>query len=369
MKISNYPNDQAILALIMILSGFGIVMMYSASTMVAMNLFNDYLHFFFQQIKWLALGYIMMFLLSNFNFHLLKKIAYILILLSWIFLIMGYFFKNPNNDAARWLHIGGRSWMTTSDFARISLIIFTALFIEKNKNELQNIKLLITKYTPFIIITILLILFQPDTSTAMMISAIVMIMLYVAGVNWKYLAGIISIGMVGLFIKIITTPHALNRITNWNDAQKIQSSNALGTGGILGSGLGDSIIKNGFLPEAHTDFILPIIGEELGFVGILILFILFSLFFIKGISIAKQAPDLFSIFLSLGIIISIVLYFLVNAAYVVGFAPTTGLPIPFLSYGGSHTIFTLISIGILLNIAKKGNIGKNKYYRGYSYEC
>ena len=138
----------------------------------------------------------------------------------------------------------------------------------------------------------------------------------------------------------------------------------MGTGGILGSGLGNSIIKNGYLPEAHTDFILPIIGEELGFLGILILFVLFWFFFTRGLAVVREAPDLFSMMLSLGIIISVMIYFLVNAAYVVGFAPTTGLPMPFISYGGSHTIFTLISMGILLNIALKGNTRTNTYLSG-----
>ena len=120
----------------------------------------------------------------------------------------------------------------------------------------------------------------------------------------------------------------MDRFLNWNDKQKIQSINALGTGGMLGSGLGDSIIKNGFLPEAHTDFILPIVGEELGFIGIFILFILFWFLFNRGLAVVRESPDLFSMFLSFGILISVMIYFLVNAAYVVGFAPTTGLPMP-----------------------------------------
>ena len=258
--------------------------------------------------------------------------------------------------------------MTTSDLARVSLIIFTAFFVDKNKRSLKDWKFLLTKFTPFVGITLILILFQPDTSTAMMIGAIIMTMLFIAETNWRYLVGITSLGVLGLAFKIINTPYARSRIINWNDDQKIQSLNALGSGGILGSGLGDSIIKNGFLPQVHTDFILPIVGEELGFLGVFILFFLFWFFFSHGLVVVKEAPDLFSMFLSLGIIISVMIYFLVNAAYVVGFAPTTGLPIPFISYGGSHTIFTLISMGILLNIARKGRTVINTYYRGFSFD-
>ena len=355
------------MGIIFLLCGFGIVMMYSASSIYAMNKFDNYLHFFMQQVKWLVIGAILMLILSQVSYRILKKMAYGLLIISWIVLVLGYIFKG-NNPASRWLVLGGRSWMTTSDLARVSLIIFTAFFIDKNKKYLKDWKFLFTRFTPFLGITLILILFQPDTSTTMIISAIIMVMLFIAGTDWRYLAGITVFGLLGLILKIINTPHARDRILNWNDDQKVQSLNALGTGGLLGTGLGDSIIKNGYLPEVHTDFILPIVGEELGFIGILVLFALFWFFFIRGLAVVQEAPDLFSMFLSFGIIITVMIYFLVNAAYVVGFAPTTGLPMPFISYGGSHTIFTLISMGILLNIARRGRAGTNTYYRGYSYE-
>ena len=367
MKVRSYPSDQIIMGIIFLLCGFGIVMMYSASSIYAMNKFDNYLHFFMQQIKWLTIGAVLMLMLSQVNYQILKKIAYALLIISWVVLVMGYFFKG-NNPASRWLVLGGISWMTTSDLARVSLIVFTAYFVEKNKKKLNDWKFLLTRFTPFLGISLILILFQPDTSTAMIISAIIMIMLFIAGTDWRYLAGVSVFGILGLILKIINTPHARDRILNWNDDQKIQSLNALGTGGLLGTGLGDSIIKNGYLPEIHTDFILPIVGEELGFIGILVLFFLFWFFFTRGLAVVQEAPDLFSMFLSFGIIISVMIYFLVNAAYVVGFAPTTGLPMPFISYGGSHTIFTLMSMGILLNIARRGRVGSNTYYRGYSYD-
>ena len=365
--MKSYSNEYIILLLILILSGFGIVVMYSASSIYAMNKYNNYMFFLSHQIKWVLMGFIFMIGVSKVNYHILKKITYGLLILSWIVLILGYFFKGPN-PAARWLIIGGRSWMTTSDFARISLIIFTAFFIEKNNKYLNNWKFITIYYAPFLFVTLLLILFQPDTSTTITITIIILVMLFVASVSWKFILSMIIVGITSLTIKIIYTPYAFNRIINWNDEQKVQALNALGTGGLLGSGLGDSIVKNGYLPEAHTDFILPIIGEELGFLGIIILFILFLLLYRVSISVVQKAPDRFSMFLSIGIITSTMVYFLINSAYVVGFAPTTGLPMPFISYGGSHTIFTLISMGILTNIAKKGKFNRNSYYKGFSYE-
>ena len=367
MKMPFYPNEYIILGLILLLSGFGIVMMYSASSIYAMNTFDNYMFFLIQQVKWLILGLIFMLIMYQVNYQVLKRFAYGLLIFSWVIMIMGYFLKG-NSPAARWLVIGGRSWMTTSDFARVSLIIFTAFFIDKNKNHLKNWKFVTTRYTPFLVVTLMLILFQPDTSTTITIAMIIMLMLFIAAADWRFITGITSLGIVGLMVKIFYTPYAMDRIINWYDVQKVQSLNAFGTGGLLGSGLGDSIVKNGYLPQAHTDFILPIVGEELGFIGILILFVIFWLLYSRGIAVIREAPDLFSMFLSLGIISSVMIYFLINAAYVIGLAPTTGLPIPFISYGGSHTIFTLLSMGILLNIARRGHVGTHTYYQGVTYE-
>ena len=158
MKILQYPNDQVILAIILLLSGFGIIMMYSASSMYAMNQFDNYLHFFLQQIKWLVVGSVLMLGLSQLSYRILKKMAYGLVIFSWMVLIMGYFFKG-SNPAARWLVLGGQSWMTTSDLARVCLVIFTAFFVDKNKKYLKDWKFLLTQFTPFIGITLILILF------------------------------------------------------------------------------------------------------------------------------------------------------------------------------------------------------------------
>jgi len=367
---TKFSYDYSIIALVTILSTYGIVMMYSASAIIAINHFDNYLYFLKKQLFWFILGFLLMWICMNINYRHLKSFAYPLIFLSFIFLFMGYFFKGPN-PASRWLIIGGRSLMTTSDFARISLIIFTAYFIDANRKNIHQWTFLLKNYTPYFLGTILLILFQPDTSTTLVISLIIIVMLFIGGSSGKYLLGLITIGLSGVMTKILLTDYQWKRILSWKagniDYQKIHSFNAFGNGGLTGNGLGDSIIKNGFLPQAHTDFILPIIGEELGFLGILILFVLFWQLYKNGILISKNAPDTFSMLLSFGIIASIMIYFLVNASYAVGYAPTTGLPMPFISYGGSHTIFNLISIGILVSIARNNKMSRNSYL-GYNYE-
>jgi len=216
LNIRSYPNDYLILGAILLLSGFGIVMMYSASSIYAMNEYDDYLYFFLRQTRWLIIGTVLMFLFSQMNYRHLKELAYVLIFFSWIFLIMGYFFKG-NNPASRWLVLGGRSWMTTSDFARVSLIIFTAYFVEKNKKYLKDWKFLLFRFTPILGISLVLILFQPDTSTTMIIAAIIMVMLFIAGTDWRYLTGLSIAGVIALILKIMNTPHAMDRFLNWND--------------------------------------------------------------------------------------------------------------------------------------------------------
>jgi len=160
------------------------------------------------------------------------------------------------------------------------------------------------------------------------------------------------------------------RFLNWFDnsnpdttSQVERAKQALQNGGITGVGFSKSIIKEGFMAEGHTDFILPIIGEEIGLMGILLIFVLFFSIYFISVNIAKQAPNIFSFILTVGISFNILFYFLINAGYVVGIIPPTGLAIPFISYGGSHTLFTLISIGVILNISKYCNVYKYKYLR------
>ena len=194
-------------------------------------------------------------------------------------------------------------------------------------------------------------------------------MLVVGGLKIKYL---FFISLTGIFIvvsSIMLYDFQKERFENWKNknnaiySQVERSKQALYNGGFFGVGFSKSIIKEGFMAEGHTDFILPIIGEEIGFFGILIIFFIFYFLYFLSISTAKHAPNIFSSLLCIGIAFNILFYFLINSAYVVGLIPPTGIAIPFISYGGSHTLFTLISVGTLLNISKYSNIYKRRYLR------
>jgi len=364
MKNKNSIYEKPIIYIVITMILIGSVLLYNASSTLAINQFNDYSFFINKHLIRLLLGIIAFTIMYNFKYSFIKDNSKKILFFSWCIMISAYFF-NDDTSTRRWLIINGKNIFTTSDLAKLSIIIYTANFIENYKNKINDIEILLKEYIPYFIITIMLILFQPDLSTSFAISTIIISLLLISGLKIDYLVIPAIIFITGLVIKVINTPYQYKRFINWyngiNNIQTENATNALGNGGIFGVGLGNSIIKEGFLPEVHTDFILPIIGEEFGFVGIIILFFLFICFYLYGIKICKSAPDIFSSMLSLGITINILFYFLINASYVIGIFPTTGLPIPFFSYGGSHTLFNMIGLGILMNISRFTSIYKYKY--------
>ena len=363
MKKNKSLYENPMIYIIVLILGIGVITMYSASSTIAINRYDKYSFFLNKHLLRIIVSIIAFIFMYNFDFKYLKSNSKSILFISWIILISAYFFNN-DTSTRRWLIINGQNLFTTSDFAKLSLIIFTANFIEINKKNINNLGILALKYMPYILITLSLILFQPDLSTAFIISLILITMLLIAGLKIKYLVLPTFLSLIAVISKILATPYQLKRLYEWKNGilhtQIEHSIQALGNGGFFGVGLGKSIIKDGFMPEVHTDFILPIIGEEIGFIGILFIFILFFSIYYYGIKICKSSPDIFSSMLAFGITINILFYFLINASYVIGILPTTGLPIPFISYGGSHILFTMMSVGILLNISKYINIYKYK---------
>jgi cell division protein FtsW len=374
--MNNFGNHKNLLLMVLLIIFIGSFLMYSASSSFALYTFNKSdSYFFVKHIIWFLIGMVGLFILSNINYKILKDNAILILCISWLFMFIPIFQKIVfNGDSiARWLKIGNFSLMTTSDFGKLGIIIFTSMFIEKYHDKISDLKFLIKNFLPYLFITIFLILCQPDLSTSIVLILIIFSMLYIAGISNKIiLFSFLSSIMLFAAIILLSDNYQQDRLFNWLSTfgsnqpydQSYFSVLALANGGFLGKGIGDSIFKhNGFIPEGQTDFILAIIGEEIGFLGITVIFSIFLILFFQGIGIAKNCSDRFSMFLSLGIITNIFIYLLINAFYVIGILPTTGLPIPFISYGGSQTIFTLASIGILLNISKSNF--KTKNYKNY----
>lgn len=363
-------NHIIILLNILVIILFGTFLMYSASSSFAYYKFNQSdTYFLFKHFSWLILGLLAMIVLQFINHHNFNKYSKIILVFSWVVMLIPIIINFENNSIDRWLKIGNFTLLTTSDAAKLGIIIFTASFIDKYYSKLNNFKILAKELLPYIFISIAIISYQPDLSTSIIISSIFFSLLFIAGLNKRNILIFLTIGFSTFLLLLYRFPYQLKRLLAWigfgDNSQSSNSVLALANGGLTGTGIGDSSFKyNGFIPEGQTDFILAIIGEELGFLGILIIFSLFTLFLIQGLSISRNCSDRFSMFLSLGLTLNIFLYLIINSAYVVGLLPTTGLPIPFISYGGSQTIFSLISVGLIISISKRNylNINPKFYY-------
>ena len=367
--------DRNLLIFLCILSVLGTVMLYSASWYESFSSSNGRTDMLFLQnhLKRLLVGVFFLFGFLTFDYRRLKQIAPYLIMFSIFLLLMtklyylgkGYSWYKP----ARWLYMGPFS-IQTSDIARFSVIIYMAFYADKKRDKLKNFQLGLLPALGILCIIMALIVIQPDYSTALMIGAIGILILFIGGASISQLsctgAGAMLVGVPIL----LSREYRKQRILSWFGIgdntevgyQASQSLISLGNGGIFGVGLGNSIEKNHFLPTPHTDFIFAIIGEELGFViGTVPVLTLFLLIFIRGLKIAKECTDPFGIFLSIGIAFNLVLYAFVNAAVVTGVFPVTGLPMPMVSYGGSGMVVNMAMMGILLNISQsRKSVGRKK---------
>ena len=363
MLNKNWSIDNTFLFWIIQLIASGTLIMYSASSPMAEIKFDNHLYYLLKHIKWIIIGVMAYQVSSRLKYHQIKTIIPFIVVGTWILVLLA-FYMNSTNKPSRWLIINGTSWMTTSDLARIMLIIYTAYFIDKYHDKLSDWKFMIVNFSIIPLITLGLILKQPDLSSTIIISLIIACMLLVAKVSYKYLVILFLAAIILFSYKISTNKYMYNRLDNWVqsfyvdseqaiDNQQRKALMALGSGGLTGKKLGNSKLKDGYLPAAHTDYILAIIGEEYGFLGIGYMFFLFIMIFHLGIQTVKICADRFSLFLSLGVVINIIFYFLINVAYVIGYAPNTGLSLPFISYGGSNTIFTLIAVGLLIGISRE----------------
>jgi len=347
-----------------ILICIGIVMIYSASSIYALERYKDSLFFLKRHLSFLVIGIFLAFLVMGIDYKSLKRWARPLIILSTLLLILVLIpgIGREVAGARRWFRFKFISFQP-SELANLAMIIYIADFINRKGDTIRTF---LKGFLPpmFILgVVSLLILMQPDLGTTLALGIVVFIMLFVAGIRPAYLLSIILLSLPVLYMLIFSVPYRRMRIlaflNPWLDPkgsgfQIIQSQIALGSGGIFGQGLGHSKQKLFYLPAAHTDFIFSIIGEELGLLGTVSIIILFIIFIQHGLKIVKNAPDKFGYFLSLGLILMICLKAVINIGVSCGLLPTKGLPLPFISYGGSSFILDIISVGILINIARTG---------------
>jgi cell division protein FtsW len=342
----------------------GLVMIYSASGIYASDRYHDEFFFVKRHLSFILIGSILAFLIMSYDYKKLRRFARptLITAVALLVLVMVPHLGREVAGARRWFRFGIFSFQP-SEFAVLALVIYVADFIARKENQIKTIRWGLLPIMAVLGIVSLLILAQPDLGTTISLAAVVFIMLYVGGVPLRYLLFILLIAGFMLYLLIVSEPYRMRRIVAflnpWADPkgsgfQIIQSQIALGSGGLLGKGLGHSMQKLFYLPAAHTDFIFSIIGEELGLAGTIGVIILFVIFIRLGLKVVRNAPDRFGYFLSLGLVCILSFRAIVNIGVSCGIMPTKGLPLPFISYGGSSFVFDMISVGILLNIAKVG---------------
>lgn len=348
---------------IILISLFGILMIYSASSIWSEYKFNDEFRFLKMQTLFFIIGLILMIFISKINYNKYKKNANKILFICFIFLILVLIpgIGTIRNGSRSWFGIGGLG-VQPSEFMKLGIIIFTSKYLSNNPKEVRNI---VKGVFPILLITLFafgLIMLQPDLGTGAIILVSVVGLLFISGVDMSFFIKIGVLGLMGLAGLIIAAPYRIKRIVSfinpWSDPlgagfQSIQSLYAIGPGGLLGMGLFNSIQKHFYLPEPQTDFIFSIISEELGILGILIVSILFITIFYRCIKAAISCNNLFGKYLAFGITFQLAFQTILNLSVVVGLVPITGVTLPFLSYGGSSLLITMISMGIVLNISKE----------------
>jgi len=339
-------------------------MIYSSSSIYAWEKYKDSFFFLKRHLAFLFIGVALAFLAMCADYRKLQEAAKPLLAVSLLllFLVLIPGIGREVSGAQRWFRFKFLSFQP-SELAILAVIVYTADFVSRKQNLLRNFW---KGFMPPMFIlgsTALLILMQPDLGTTISLSVVVMVMVFSAGTRLTYLLSLFLMSLPALYILIFSVPYRRMRImaflNPWLDPkgsgfQIIQSQLALGSGGIFGVGLGHSRQKLFYLPAAHTDFIFSIIGEELGLLGTLSIVILFMIFVRQGLKVIRNAPDRFGHFLSLGLVLMICLRAAINIGVSCGLLPTKGLPLPFISYGGSSLMFDMVAVGILLNIARTG---------------
>ena len=341
---------------------FGILMIYSASSIWANYKFNDSMHFVKQQTLFAIIGLIIMILVSKIDYKFYYKKANLILTGCLILLILVLIpgIGSVRNGSRSWFGIGSFG-VQPSEAAKLGLIIFTSKYLNNSNKFLKSYKKGVFPILMIVFIFFGLIMLQPDMGTGVILFISIVALLFISGVNMKFFFILGALGIFGIIGLVIIAPYRMDRITSfvnpWKDPlgtgfQIIQSLYAIGPGGLLGRGYGNSIQKHFYLPEPQTDFIFSIITEEFGIVGAIIVIGLFIMLLYRGIKISLNAKDKFSKYLSFGMTFQIIFQACLNLMVVSGMIPVTGVTLPFLSYGGSSLLVSMTSIGIILNISR-----------------
>ena len=353
--------DYVILLPILILSIFGLLMVYSASNVVAMHDFNDSFYYFKRQLLFMIIGIILMFVIIRININIIiRYISFIfLFCLFLLILVLIPGIGVVRGGARSWIGIGTFS-IQPSEFMKVGIVLLISKYLSKYYSDLIKIKYFIF-LSIIIIIIFLLIMLQPDFGTGLVILLSCFVFLYICGANYKLFIIIGLLGLLGIGALIISAPYRLERILAyldpWSDPlgsgfQGIQSLFAITPGGLFGHGFNKSIQKHFFLPEPQNDFIIAIIVEVFGLIGGLIVLSLFFLIIYRCFKISRETNNNFCKFLLIGLPLTLAIQIFINVGVVIGLLPVTGITLPLFSYGGSSLLINYISFGLILNASQ-----------------
>lgn len=339
----------------------GLTSVFTSSTVMAMAQFQDPYYFVKRQVFYALLGLALLYVASRIPYQYWKPLVYPILLLSLISLILVFVpgIGAKVRGAARWLKLGPLT-LQPSEFAKLAMVIFLAYSLARKQEKMKYFAIGFLPHMLVAGVFIALILKEPDFGTAVTLGLITFIMLLVGGTRVTYIFFASLAGLVLGTLAVLRDPKKFARILSfldpWKHGQDVgyqlkQSLLAIGSGGLIGVGPGQSRAKLFYLPDAHTDFILAIYSEEFGLVGVLLLLALFAMVTIRGLRLSLRAPDAFGCYLALGLTLIISLQAAINMGVVTGILPTKGLSLPFLSYGGSNLLTNLLAVGILLNIS------------------
>jgi cell division protein FtsW len=338
-----------------------VVMVYSASAVMAMEQNHAPYYYLFKQLAWALLGLIFVPIVMRIDYRNYRQPVVIWTMLGGVAVgLVVVLFGRPVNGASRWLLLGPLG-IQPSELAKIAVIFCTAALLERRMDRIDEIGYSLVPIGITVGVIVALILLEPDLGTAVTVLMIAAVMVFAAGLNYTYLLGLLLTAAPAAYLVIATSEYRMKRVTAFLDPysdplgdgyQMIQSMIAVGTGGITGRGLMDGLQKLFYLPEPHNDFIFSVIGEELGLIGATVVVACFCVITWRGLRTAMRAPDRFGAFVAIGLTTMIAFQAFFNISVVLGLLPTKGIPLPFVSAGGSSLLINMIGMAVLLNVSQ-----------------
>jgi cell division protein FtsW len=353
--------DRVLFTATLLLVCVSVVMVYSASAVIALERFQQPYLFLTKQALWSVLGLAVLGVAMRVDYRTYRNEAFVWGLLGAVVLMLiAVLFMPPVNGTRRWFGIGGLG-IQPSELAKVACVFFTALMLERRMHRIDDLSYSLLPIGLIVGLVFALILLQPDFGTSISLALIIVVMVFAAGLHYRYFVGLALIGLPALYLLLVAAPYRRRRLLAfwdpWADPlgdgfQIIQSLVAVGTGGVFGRGLMGGVQKLFYLPEPHTDFIYAVISEELGLIGATAILLCFCVVAWRGLRISARAEDTFGAFVALGLTTMIAAQALVNISVVLGLMPTKGIPLPLVSFGGSSMLINLLGTGVLLNISQ-----------------